>query len=205
MLLLSQTNLESFSAWVMNSGLMNDFVAVSNLHGPLIPHTWSWMISPDLDAHLLASVYLEWRLDRKVHGEPRMHAFGVCSWVGWVVDVLVELSCEVAGKPMNFTLHMFHCKLLEGMALERRVGVLLQGGEFLVVWVGQVSKGEYLLGLVAAREDSVVDLNHVWQLERMVLLAHWNSSANALLSVQNNFIPDDLAAQRNNLVCVAPW
>lgn len=67
-----------------------------------------------------------------------------------------------------------------------------------------MSEGEYLFCSFTAWENSIVYFDNVGKLEGMQLLAKRHSAAYALLGIEQNLIPNDLAGDGNHLVGVTP-
>jgi hypothetical protein len=67
-----------------------------------------------------------------------------------------------------------------------------------------VSEGENVLGLGPARVSRTVDPHDVRQLKWVELLLHGDAATHALLGVEHDLVPQDLARQRHHVVCVGP-
>lgn len=134
--------------------------------------------------------------DREVQWEPTVHSRRMCLRIDGVEDVLVKFGSEIAGETVDFGLGCLHRERVLGETSERGRLILLEIGVALIVWVRNVAEGEDLLSFLSARIRSIIDPNHVWQLERVLLLAQGYSSTDALLGVEHNFVPEDLTRQR---------
>ena len=67
-----------------------------------------------------------------------------------------------------------------------------------------MSKCEYVLGLGPTRVSRTVDPHDVGQLKWVKLLLHGDAATHALLGVEHDLVPEDLARKRHHVVCVGP-
>ena len=98
--------------------------AFEHTHSPLVPDLRVRVVTPNLDANLLALVHAQRRLDREVHREPTVHAGGVLGRIDTVEDILVELCCEVASKAVKLSLAILDDKSFAVVAAKALVATL---------------------------------------------------------------------------------
>lgn len=135
--------------------------ALDQAHGPLVPDLGLGVVAPNADFYSLALSGHEGSSNREVEREPRVHAGGVSFRLNTVVYLLVKLSGEVSGEPVDL--------LLSLLTRERDAGVLFEGlvfslGEVLHLWVirvGQVSESEHFFGGSSTRISGAVDSHDV--------------------------------------------
>lgn len=145
-------------------------------HGPLVPDLLLRVVAPDGNVHLLTLAGEERFFDGEVHGEPRMHAWGVLLGVGAVEDVLVELSGEVAPETMDLAEVLLHCEahaiiLLHARALTLSISLNLCAHlSVLRLDVWQVPERKDLLSLITTGEGRRKDTDHIRQLKGVQLL-----------------------------------
>jgi hypothetical protein len=114
---------------------------------------------------------------------------------GAVVDVLVKFCCKVACKSMQLCFRLLNRENLAIITSQVLLAPLGQYLHFFLVRVRQVSECEYVLSLVATGVCSAVNPDHVGQFERIQLLLHWDSATDALIGVDHDFVPHNLAGQ----------
>jgi len=122
-----------------------------------------------------------------------VHLGGVRSRVDRIEYVLVEFRSEVPGESMDFAVLLLHFKVVHRVILQVARLILVQTLQVWVVGVGEMSESKHFLGILAARVSGVVNLDHVGQLERIILLAREHSARDSLLGVEEHFVPEDLA------------
>ena len=143
--------------------------------------------------------------DREVEGEPRLHTRGVLARIDAVEDILVQLSSEITSEAMELLLSLFDHKVETAILPHALGGSLGQGLEFLSIGVGQMAEGKDVLALKAARVGGTVDLHDVRKLIRMLLLLGTDTAGHTLVGIGPDLVPEDLTAQRHQMVSVSPW
>lgn len=200
----SQSDVEALAVRIVHVRPLNQPGALEHAHAPLVPHLGLRIVAPHLNPHFLSFGHHQWRFNWEEHRKPAVHAGGVLRRFNAVVDVLVKLCCKVARKSMQLCFRLLHRENLAVITSQVLLASLRQHLHFLLVWVGQVSECEYILRLVAAGVCSAVNPDHVRQLERIQLLLHRDSATDALIGVDHDFVPHNLARQGQHVVGVRP-
>ena len=122
-----------------------------------------------------------------------------------VKDILVQLSSEIASETMELLLSLFDNEVETAILPHALGGSLGQGLEFLSIGVGQMAEGKDVLALKATRVGGTIDLHDVGKLIRMLLLLGTDAARHALVGIGPDLVPEDLTAQRHQMVRVSPW
>lgn len=147
------------------------------------------VVPPNANAYLLASAHQERVFDREEHWEPTVHAWGVAIGMSTIKDILVELCCEEACKPVDLRLLFSNSEGLFVVHLQALVFSLGQIFHVLSVRVRQMPECKDFLRLRSTRVARTEYFDYIGELERVKLLRDRHSSRNSLLHIEVDLSP----------------